>query len=101
MSDVFVIIIGMMVVTYVPRVLPFYMLSGKKLPKWLDMFLGFVPYAAFGALIVPGAFLSIEGSYIAAIGGLLFAGIFSYIKGNVIASVIGGIGFTYLVLLFI
>lgn len=100
MSRTIVIIIGMMIVTYIPRVVPFYMLSGRKLPKWLEMFLGFVPYTALGALIMPGAVMSVEGSYVAAILGLLFAGVYSYIKGDVIISVVGAIGITYVVLVF-
>ena len=99
MNNVFIIIIGMMVVTYIPRLVPFYLVSDKKLPKVVDRFLQYVPYAALGALIIPGAITSVQGSYLAAILGLTFAGVYSYLKGGVIVSIVGAITIAYITLL--
>jgi branched-subunit amino acid transport protein len=93
------IIVGMMVVTYVPRLLPFYMLTGKKLPKKVKLFLEFVPYTALGALIIPGALTAVPEAPIASVLGLVFAGIFSYFKNNLIVSVVGSILIVYLMFL--
>lgn len=100
MTKIMWIIIGTMIVTYIPRVLPFILISGKPLPRKVIVFLEYVPYAALGALILPGAINAIPDNPLAAACGLAFAGLYSYLKGGMIISVIGGIGVTYLVLLF-
>lgn len=99
MSDVMWIVFGMMVVTFIPRLIPFILISGKELPRKVTQFLEYVPYAALGALIIPGAISAIPDAPIAAAAGLIFAAVYSYIKGGMIVSVVGGIAITYLVLL--
>lgn len=47
------IILGMGVVTYVPRLLPLILLSRKSLPKWLIQWLDLIPAAILGALLLP------------------------------------------------
>ncbi len=96
-NHTWVIILFMMLVTFIPRILPFYIMKDKKLPKALDMFLRFVPYAVLGALIFPGALFAVGDAYLAVVLGLVFAGIYSYIKGDVIISVVGAIVVTYIV----
>lgn len=98
MSNVMLIILGMMIVTYIPRVIPFILISGNKLPDKVTQFLEYVPYAALGALIIPGALNTIPGHPLATGLGLTFALIYSYIKGGMIITVIGGILATYLIL---
>lgn len=98
MSDVMWIVMGMMVVTFIPRLIPFLLISGRDLPKRVTRFLEYVPYAALGALIIPGAISAIPENPLAGGIGILFAGLYSYIKGGMIVSVVGGILVTYLVL---
>ena len=50
-------IMGMAVVTYLPRVLPLFVLSGKKLPEWMISCLGFVPPAVLAAMLLPAIVL--------------------------------------------
>ena len=97
MNSNMMIIVGMMIVTYIPRLLPFYMVTRKKLPKKVKLFLEFVPYTALGALIVPGALTSVPEAPVASVLGLLFAGVFSYFKNNLIVSVVGSILIVYLI----
>ena len=99
MSDVMWIVLGMMIVTYVPRLIPFVVISGQNLPDKVKQFLGYVPYAALGALIIPGAVSAIPQVPLAAGAGLAFAGIYSYFRGGMIVSVVGGIFATYGVLM--
>lgn len=56
------IIGGMLIATYVPRVLPFFLFKKDKVSKELYKFLTYIPYAMLGALIFPGFLTSIEGS---------------------------------------
>ncbi len=57
---VFYIIIGMMAVTYVPRVLPVLALSSRELPPIVVRWLGYVPTAVLSAMLVP-SLLAPEG----------------------------------------
>ena len=53
---------GMLVATYVPRVLPFFLFKKEKVSKELYKFLTYIPFAMLGALIFPGFLTSVEGS---------------------------------------
>ncbi|MBD8067617.1 AzlD domain-containing protein [Bacillus sp. PS06] len=83
-------IIGMGIVTYVPRMLPFVALSGVRLPAFLQGVLKNVPYATLGALIIPGIFTINEDIWFGIIGaGVAFA--VAYLGANVIFVVLSAI----------
>ena len=52
--DTALIVAGMMVVTYGPRLVPFYLVAGTRVPEFLRRFFHFLPVTALGALIFPG-----------------------------------------------
>jgi len=54
------IIAGMCIVTYLPRVLPVILLSKIKMPEWFMRWLRYIPTAILSALLVPGILLSGE-----------------------------------------
>ena len=58
---IWIMIGGMCLVTFVPRLIP--MLIGRDLvlPAWIRRWLSFFPFAALGALIFPGILTVIEG----------------------------------------
>lgn len=99
MTNTMWIIMALMLVTYIPRVLPFLMLSDRKLPAKLTQFLEYVPYTALGALIIPGALTTIPDHPLATGVGLTFAFLYAYLKGGIIITVIGGILVTYIMLI--
>lgn len=101
MSDIMWIVVGMMIVTFIPRLIPFLVVSNRTIPKRLAQFLEYVPYTALGALIIPGAIRAIPESPLAASAGILFAVVYSYIKGGMIISVVGGIFIAYIVLVIV
>ncbi|NLK68828.1 MAG: AzlD domain-containing protein [Clostridiaceae bacterium] len=47
------IILGMSIVTYIPRALPIIVLSKFKLPDWFLRWLKYIPVAILSALLVP------------------------------------------------
>jgi branched-subunit amino acid transport protein len=53
MSNIFLLILCMGAVTYLPRFLPLFFLSRKQLPSWLTMWLDFIPVAILSSLILP------------------------------------------------
>ncbi|WP_147533357.1 AzlD domain-containing protein [Bacillus marasmi] len=83
-------IIGMGLVTFIPRMLPFVLFKGKQLPPFLQGVLRNVPYATLGALIFPGILLIQDDIWY----GLLGAGaafIIAWFGANVIVVVLGSI----------
>jgi branched-subunit amino acid transport protein len=54
---VFLTILGMMAVTYVPRALPVWMLSSKRLPSVVVAWLRQVPVAVLAAMLFPALFM--------------------------------------------
>jgi branched-subunit amino acid transport protein len=54
---VFFTLLGMMAVTYAPRVLPVWMLSSKRLPQILVAWLRHVPVAVLAAMLFPALFV--------------------------------------------
>jgi branched-subunit amino acid transport protein len=47
------IILGMGLVTYIPRWFPLFILSRRSLPQWLVQWLDLIPSAILGALLLP------------------------------------------------
>lgn len=90
-----VIIIGMSLVTMIPRIIPAYIVDRIHFPSWLNRWLNAIPYAALGALIFPGI-MSVrpEHPHIGIIGGLV-AIVLAYLGLNVILVVIGAIGVVF------
>lgn len=84
-------IIGMGVVTYIPRLLPLIVLQTENWPKWSKRMLSRVPYAVLGALIFPGILTVHENIWFGLLGGVL-AILLSYFGLPLIAVVAGAIG---------
>jgi branched-subunit amino acid transport protein len=51
--DYLLLVLGMGIVTYVPRWIPLIFLSRRRLPEWLRQWLDFIPVAILSALILP------------------------------------------------
>ena len=99
MNDKILLIVGMMMVTYIPRLIPFILVSDKELPEKLKKFLKVIPYTALGALIIPGVFSAIPGMPQAAIVGIGFAMVYGWYKGGIIVPVLGSIAVALLMLM--
>lgn len=62
-GEIIPIIIGMGVVTYIPRWLPLFFLTRRRLPSWLIDWLDFIPAAILSALILPALVTTGEPRY--------------------------------------
>lgn len=98
MNKNIILILGMMVVTYIPRLIPFVLVSERKLPNKLKKFLELIPYTALGALIIPGVFSATPQMPQASVIGIGFAFIYSWYKGGIIIPVLGSIMATMIML---
>jgi len=92
------LIFGMAAVTYLPRLLPFLILSNRTLHKRVDAFLKCIPAAAIGALIIPGVITATPDMPTAALSGMIFTLIAGLWRGGIIIPVLGSVAVTYLVL---
>lgn len=57
-GEVFACILGMCVVSYIPRVLPPFFLARRKLSPFVGRWLKYVPTSVFGALVFSEIFIS-------------------------------------------
>lgn len=99
MNNLWVVVIGMGLVTYLPRMIPMVILQELKLPKFFKRFLGFIPFAALGALIFPGIIYSTPNIESAVFGGIISV-IFALFRVNLIIVVFSGIFGVYVFELF-
>jgi branched-subunit amino acid transport protein len=74
-NTVFFTILGMMLVTYLPRLLPVWLLSTRSLPEVVVSWLRFVPVAVLSAMLIP-AILIEEGGLNLAIDNLYLLAFF-------------------------
>lgn len=56
-KTIFVTILGMALVTYLPRLLPLWLLSSKTLPPLVAAWLRYVPVAVLAAMLLPSLLL--------------------------------------------
>jgi branched-subunit amino acid transport protein len=85
------LILGMAVVTYIPRALPAILIDRIKLKPKIEKFLRLIPYTAMAALIFPGIInVNPQRPEIGILGGIA-AGILAWLKKPIIVCVIAAI----------
>lgn len=57
-TDLVLCIVGMALVTLLPRVLPVTLLAGRRLPPLIERWLSFVPVSVLAALVAPDLLLT-------------------------------------------
>ena len=93
-------ILGMAVVTYIPRVIPLTFLEGRELPAAVQNVLRNIPYAVLGALIFPAIFFIQENVWFGIVGAIAAFGI-AFTGANVMIVVLGSIAVLAVFSLFI
>lgn len=91
-QEIVFLYIGMLLVTFLPRVLPVFLLERFQLSARAEKFLRLIPYTAMAALIFPGV-LSVDPAQpaVGAIGGVV-AILAAYWKPSVPLSVLLSVG---------
>lgn len=95
MDKLWLLVLSMGFVTFIPRMLPLTFLNNMRLPRFLNSFLRFVPFAALGALIFPGI-LSSTGDMKSALCGGTISLLLAFGRVNITLVVFGGILGAYL-----
>ncbi|WP_078430306.1 AzlD domain-containing protein [Alkalihalobacterium alkalinitrilicum] len=99
-TSILLIIAGMAIVTYIPRMLPLVFWDAKKIPPKMQAILRNVPYAALGALIFPGILTVHENVMFGIIGGIT-AAIIAYFGASLIVVVLSSIGILSIISFFL
>lgn len=60
-QTIFLTLLGMMAVTYIPRAMPVLALARRALPESVIRWLGFIPAAVLSAMLVPSLIAGKEG----------------------------------------
>lgn len=88
---IWMIIIGMALVTFIPRILPAFIVDLIQFPDWVNKWLEAIPYAALGALIFPGIMSVIpDKPHIGLIAGAVAIGL-AWLRVHIILVVLGAI----------
>ena len=91
MMPVSAVILGMMVVTYVPRLLPLILRSKSTPPPWLTRTLRLLPFTAIGALIIPDGLTAVNGSVLLSGAGLLVAAVVTWLTRQPFMAVVAAV----------
>ncbi len=100
MNNVFLLIVGMALVTYIPRLLPFTLMKNRTPSKYLGRFLKLIPYTALGALILPGILTATPSMPLAGLVGGAIAFAICLARGGIILPIFAAIATTYAILIF-
>ena len=95
------LILGMALVTYLPRLLPAIFLERFQFPAWFQAWLKNIPYAALGALIFPGVLLVDQDQPLLGLLGGLAALILSWLNLHITLVMAGSIGTVLLLQYFV
>lgn len=96
MKNYLPLIIGMGIVTYIPRLIPLVYLTKKELGPRTKRFLLYIPYTSLGILILRGIITSSKEMLLPTVIGIGAAAIFAYFKGNLVLSVLIGIAASFI-----
>ncbi|WP_166242627.1 AzlD domain-containing protein [Paenibacillus turpanensis] len=88
------VVLGMAIVTYLPRMLPLVLLTELNMPPFLRRFLQFIPYAVLGSLIFPGVLYSTSSITASAIGAVA-AVVLALLRTHLLVVVMGSIAAVY------
>lgn len=87
MKNYLPLIIGMGLVTYIPRLFPLVFLSKKELNPKVIQFLQYIPFTSLSILIVRGILTASNEMILPTFIGIALAGLVAYLKSNLVLSV--------------
>lgn len=85
------LILGMTLVTYLPRFLPLMIIDAENINPKLREFLQYIPYTSLSILLIRGIMTSTMEMRIPTIIGIIAAALSAYLKDNLVLSVLAGV----------
>ena len=98
-TDIWLLIIGMTLVTYIPRMLPSVLIEKMRFGPKMEKFLNLIPYTAMAALIFPGVFTVDAAPPIIGVAGGAAAFLLAWKKCPVMVCVLAAIAVDFLLYL--
>ena len=99
--NIWLLILGMMAVTYIPRAIPAVVLDKLHFGPRTAKFLKLIPYTAMAALIVPGIFTVDNAHPVIGIAGAIVAALLAWKKCPLMVCVLAAIAADLVLYLFI
>lgn len=99
--EIWLLILGMAVVTYIPRMLPAVLVGKMRFGPRMEKFLNLIPYTAMAALIFPGVFTVDTAHPIIGIAGGTVALVLAWKKRPVMVCVLAAIAVDFLLYLIV
>ena len=99
-TDVLILVLGMTLVTYIPRALPAVLMDRMKLGPKVEKFLNLIPYTAMAALIFPGV-ITVDATPVIGIAGGITALLLAWRRFPLMVSVLAAIAVDFVLYLFI
>jgi len=90
------LILGMALVTYIPRMLPSIIIDKMRFGAKTEKFLRLIPYTAISALVFPGVFFVDGANPYIGIAGAITAGALAWLRLPVIACVLAAVAVNFL-----
>lgn len=100
-SNIWLLIFGMMAVTYIPRAIPAVVLDKLRFGPRVEKFLKLIPYTAMAALIVPGIFSVDAAMPVIGIAGGIVAALLAWKKCPLMVCVLAAIAADLVLYLFL
>lgn len=97
-TDFLLLILGMTLVTYIPRAIPAVLLEKLSFGGRMEKFLRLIPYTAMAALIFPGVF-TVDANPVIGIAGGAVAALLAWRKQPVMTCVLVAIAADFLLYL--
>lgn len=97
MNDQLLLILGMAAVTLAARLAPVLFSGRREAPSWLTAWLEAVPFAALGALIVPGIVLADGATPWVGIGAALAAVLVSLLRAPAYVAALAAVAAAFMV----
>jgi branched-subunit amino acid transport protein len=95
-AEILLLLLGMCLVTYIPRALPAALTQKMRFGQRFEKFLKLIPYTAMAALIFPGVlFVDAENIWIGLAGGAV-AAVLAWRKSPVMVCVLAAIATDFL-----
>ena len=100
-NQIWILILGMALVTYIPRAIPAVLIDKLRFGPKTEKFLRLIPYTAMSALIFPGVFTVDAGHPAVGILGIAVAGLLAWKKCPVMVCVLAAIAADFVLYLFL
>lgn len=97
---IFLMILGMSIVTYIPRAIPAVALDKIRISPRTQRFLSALPYAALGSLIFPGILSVEQGNPLVGLAGGVIAVILSCFRLNITFVICGSVLTVFIIKIF-